>query len=262
MKGAGGTPVPPSRRSCVIRVAEDGPMRVVTLARAEKRNALTPEMLAEVTRVVKEAPASTRVFVLAGEGSVFCAGFDLGLCAGSPDGSVMRALLSGLSGLIIALREFPGCVVAAAPGAAIAGGCAILGGADVVVTDRAARFGYPVLRIGVSPAVSGPFLGVGVGFGAARALMLDTNPISAERAQSIGLVHEVVEAAEAVLPRAMEIARGLAAKPPTAIAATKRWLNEIEEGMRGVTPERGLAVSMGLTGGDEEREGLMRAVRR
>ncbi|MCC6679219.1 MAG: enoyl-CoA hydratase/isomerase family protein [Phycisphaerales bacterium] len=246
----------------MIRVADDGPVRVITLARAEKRNALTPEMLAEVTRVVKEAPASTRVIVLAGEGSVFCAGFDLALCAAHPDGSVMRALLSGLSALIISLRDFPGCVVVAAQGGAIAGGCAMLGGADVVVTDRGAKFGYPVLRIGVSPAVSAPFLGVGAGFGPARARMLDTGLIDAERARAVGLVHEVVDGPGGVLARAMEVAKGLAEKPPTAIATTKGWLNEIEDGLRGVTPERGLAVSMGLTGGDEEREGLMRAVRR
>jgi len=246
----------------MIRIADDGPVRVITLARAEKRNALTPEMLGEMTRAVRGGPASARAVLIAGDGPVFCAGFDLGLCAASPDGSVMRALLSGLSGLIIALREFPGCVVVAAQGAAIAGGCAILGGADVVIADRGAKFGYPVLRIGVSPAVSGPFLGVGVGFGAARALMLDTGLIDGARAEEIGLVHELVDGPGRVMGRAMEVACGLAEKSPTAIAATKRWLNEIEEGMRGVTPERGLAVSVGLTGGEEEREGVDRAVRR
>lgn len=246
----------------MIRVADEDPVRVITLARAEKRNALTPGMLGEMKAAVESAGPAVRVIVLAGEGAVFCAGFDLGLCAASPDGSVMRALLSGLSGLIIALRGFPGCVVAAAHGAAIAGGCAILGGADVVVADRGAKFGYPVLRIGVSPAVSGPFLGVGVGFGAARALMLDTGLIDGARAEEIGLVHELVDGPGEVMGRTMEVARGLAERSPTAIAATKRWLNEIEEGMRGVTPERGLAVSVGLTGGEEEREGVDRAVHR
>lgn len=234
----------------------------MALARAEKRNALTPAMLGEMKGAVEGAGPDVRAIVLAGEGAVFCAGFDLTLCADRPDGSVMRELLSGLSGLIVALREFSGCVVVAAQGAAIAGGCAILGGADVVVADRGAKLGYPVLRIGVSPAVSAPFLGVGAGFGPARARMLDTGLIEAERARAIGLVHEVVDGPGEVLGRAMAIATELAEKPAGAIAVTKSWLNAIEDGMRRVSPRHGLAVSMGLTGGEEERAGVLRAVKR
>lgn len=244
----------------MIRIADEGLIRTITLARADKRNALTPEMLGGIRAAVHGTGPGTRVIVLAGDGQVFCAGFDLALCARHPDGSIMRALLEGLSSLITALRDFPGCVVVAAQGAAIAGGCAILGGADVVIADRAARFGYPVLRIGVSPAVSAPFLGASAGYGPARARLLDTELINAERARSIGLVHEVVDGPGDVLPRAMQVANDLAEKPPTAIAATRRWLNEIEDGLRRATPAQGLAVSLGLTGGDEERAGVARAV--
>lgn len=246
----------------MIRIADDGAVRVITLSRAEKRNALTPQMLTELVRAVHECPAAARVLVLAGDGAAFCAGFDLALCAGSPDGSVMRELLAGLSAFIAALREWPGCVVVAAHGAAIAGGCAMLGGADVVVADRGAKFGYPVLTIGVSPAVSGPAISTKMGYGQTRARMLDTSLIDGLRALEIGLVHEVVAQPGEVRDRAMGIARALAEKPPTAIAATRRWMKEIEDGLGGADGARALAASMGLTGGEEEGERIRRAVSR
>src|SRR5690606_31084299 len=93
--------------------------------------------------------ANVRALLLRGEGPVFCAGFDLDACRHDP--LAMRALLTGLSATILALRTCPCPVVIAAQGAAIAGGCALLGGADFVVTDAQARFGYPVTLLGISP---------------------------------------------------------------------------------------------------------------
>ena len=72
--------------------------------------------------------------VLEGEGAAFCAGFDLSLCKENSD--AMKELLTGLSGVIRAMRGCPAPVVVAAHGAAIAGGCAMLAGADVVVTHN------------------------------------------------------------------------------------------------------------------------------
>lgn len=235
----------------MIRVEHEDHIACVTLARPDQRNALTPGMLGALADAVRNAPSSgARALLLAGEGRVFCAGFDLTLCRESPNGSVMRDLLSGLSGAIRAMRGLDIPVVIACHGAAIAGGCALLGGADVVVADRGCKLGYPVVRLGVSPAVSAPFLRTAVGDGACRARLLETDLIDGERAHEIGLVHELVKTREDVLPRAMEVARALGTKPPWAIAATKRWCNEL-------TPaggaQRALEVSLSLTGGDEER---------
>ncbi len=238
----------------MIRLEHDGPLAIVVLDRPDKRNALTPDMLAALRGGALEAAPTTRALMLRGEGPVFCAGFDLKMCRDAPDGSVMRSLLSGLSEAITALRALPIPVVAAAHGAAIAGGCALLGGADVVVADRGARLGYPVVKIGVSPAVSAPFLRLAVGDGASRARLVDPDLISGEEAARIGLVHELVDRPEEVLPRAMDAARHLAEKPHHAIAATKRWLGEIEA--IGDNGRRALDVSLALAGSDEERARL------
>lgn len=240
----------------MIRLDRDGSVGVLVLDRPDKRNALTPEMLVSLRVRAVEAAAggAARALVVRGEGPVFCAGFDLRMCRDAPDGSVMRALLTGLSEVIRALRDLPIPVVVAAHGAAIAGGCALLGGADVVVADRGAKLGYPVVKIGVSPAVSAPFLRLGIGDGPARAWMLDPDLASGAEAARVGLVHELVERAEDVLPRALGVARALAEKPAHALAATKRLLSEISPIEDSLT--HALATSLGLAGSDEERERL------
>lgn len=238
----------------MIRVEHDGPVAALVLDRADKRNALTPAMLAALRECAVEAAKSARALLIRGEGPVFCSGFDLRLCRDAPDGSVMRALLAGLSDAIMTLRSLPIPITAAAHGAAIAGGCALLGGVDLVVADRDAKLGYPVVRIGVSPAVSAPFLGASIGPGAARARLLDSGLIDGAEAARLGLVHHLVDRPEDVLPRAAETARALADKPGGAVAATRAWLLELER--IGDDAVRSLGVSTALAGGDEERSRL------
>lgn len=241
----------------MIRVERDGDVGLLLLDRAGQRNALTPEMLAELPSRARELARECRCVMLAGEGRVFCAGFDLKLCAADPSGETMRALLTGLGESVRTLRELDAPVVVAAHGAAIAGGAALLGGADVVVADRGARVGYPVVRIGVSPAVSAAFLIRSVFGGGVRERLLDPELVSGERAWETGLVHEIVENRGDVRGRALEIARALAGKPGRAAVATRAWLNEIESGMLGVAaPERGLAASLAIVGNEDERARL------
>lgn len=227
---------------------------LVVLDRADKRNALTPDSLANIEAVAHEVRAGAGkadAVVLAGEGPVFCAGFDLELCADDP--AMTAALMTRLSHAVRALRRLPAPVVVAAHGAAIAGGCALLGGGDVVVTDRSAKIGYPVARLGMSPAVSAPTVRRAVAGGGLRRLMLDPGLISGAEAARLGLVHELVEEPADVRGRAIEIAESLAAKPTHGLHATKRWLNEVDGSDEDDEFEGALAASLAITGGDEER---------
>ncbi len=227
-----------------------GDVWVLTFNRPDRRNALTPEMLNDLHREISMADG--RAFLLRGEGKVFCSGFDLSLCHQSADGSVMRSLLQGLSECIAALRALPIPVVIAAHGGAIAGGCALLGGCDFAVTDAGAQLGYPVVRLGISPAVSAPFLKHSLTLGHARERMLDSGLISGVEAERIGLASDCRTTAEEVFPRALEVAEMLASKPPGAMAATRRWLAEIEERGARVMREEALEVSLSRAGTAEE----------
>lgn len=231
-----------------------GTTAVIRLSRPDKRNAMTPEMLLALHAAIVTPPSRARAIVMCGEGQSFSAGFDLAMCKADPSGKTMAALLERLSACLIAMRASALPVIVAAHGVAVAGGCALLAAADFVVADRACKIGYPVVRIGVSPAVNAPFVQLAMGNGPMRERLLDTALIPAS--QAAGLVHELVESPTDVLPSAMRLAHVLAEKGPTAIAATKTLLRDIEglnapEGTR-----RALAASLALVGGSEERERL------
>jgi enoyl-CoA hydratase/carnithine racemase len=237
--------------AAVIRIEREGHIGIVTLARPERRNALTPEMLTDLAAAFGELGEWAGSVLVRGEGPVFCAGFDLSVCRGAPDGSAMRRLLTGLDDAVRAMRACPAPVVVACQGAAIAGGCALVAGGDFAVADRGAMLGYPVVRLGVSPAVSAPTLLPRVGEGAARARMLDPGLMDGERAYRVGLVSSMVATPDEVGPAAAAVAAELAGKPRTGLRATKSWLNHLEGAGGG--DREGLDVSLALAGGEEER---------
>ncbi len=237
----------------MIQSEPRGSVAILRFDRADKRNALTPKMLGSLASHIDTA-GSAHAIVLSGVGEAFCAGFDLSLCRDDP--GVLGQLLAGLSRVVRLLRQSPAPIVISAHGAAIAGGCALLGGGDIVVTTQAAKIGYPVVRLGISPAVSAPTLRCAVGDGHARARMLDSGLIDGRRALAIGLAHECVDTAAACEARAIAIAEELAAKPRHALAYTKRWLNEIDGTGRDDAYAAALEVSQSLVGGEEERERL------
>lgn len=235
----------------MIRVERDGEVGLVMLARADRRNALTPEMLGALISALGEAGRDAGCVVLGGEGKVFCAGFDLTVCRESPDGAVMRRLLEDLDAAVRAMRACPVPVVVACQGAAIAGGCALVAGGDFAVADRGAKLGYPVVRLGISPVVSGPVLIPRTGAGAARARMLDPGLIDGAAALRIGLVASLVDRPEDVAGAARALAGELAGKPRAGMRATKAWLNRLDGADS--TGRGALEASLGLAGGPEER---------
>ncbi|GIK20127.1 MAG: enoyl-CoA hydratase/isomerase family protein [Leptolyngbya sp. PLA2] len=237
----------------MIRLDFDCTIASITLDRPDRRNALTPEMLDAIPGMVDQAAQSARVIVLQGAGQAFCAGFDLSLCKDDPIGDTMKSLLRGLSMAVRSLRACRVPVVAAAHGAAVAGGCALLGGADFVIANDEARLGYPVLRLGVSPAVSAPFLRAAVGDALCRERLLDTGLISGREAARLGWVWRSVPDPDSVRTAAFELAQRLIPKSAAALAATKRWLNTIDGTENTEWPERALQASLRLAGGAEER---------
>lgn len=248
----------------MIRIENNGTVRSIVFDRPGKRNALTPAMLDGLVAAVRAVTvgkgddAAVRAILLRGEGKSFCAGFDLDLCKDDgPEQPTMRALLSGLSSAVEAMRACPRPVVIACHGAAVAGGCALLGGADYVIADRGAKLGYPVVRLGISPAVSAPFLIDGVGAGNARRRLLDSELFDGAAGARMGLVHELVETRDEVLPTAADAARTMASRSVQGMKTTKAWALECggEKKMAG-RAARALDTSLSLVTGDEARERL------
>lgn len=236
----------------------------IALARSDKRNAMTPAMIASLAKAIDQVTRDASLhhpkanaLLLSGEGDTFCAGFDLTLCKDDP--TALGSLLSGLSTCIRALRVCPLPVIISAHGAAIAGGCALLGGGDIVITNDTAKIGYPVVRLGISPAVSAPTLALATGTGPARTRLLDTALVSGIDAVRLGIAHESMPSKTTCEERALHIAKDLASKPRTALAATKRWLSEVDGSTNATTFETALNASLSLVNGPEERERLPQA---
>jgi len=218
-----------------IVVADDGPIRSITLHRPERRNAMTPEMQLELIAALEEtASSSCRVVVLAGAGDAFCSGLDLSALKAVADKGAAehRANAERIARLFLTLYELPVPTIAAVHGAAIAGGAGLAIICDFTVATPAAKFGFTEVRIGFVPALVSAFLALQVGDKRSRDLLLTGRIFDAEEAHRLSLVNEIV-AAEELAQRVRSLADVLIANSPESLKATKQlmatqnraWLN-------------------------------------
>ena len=209
-----------------ILVADQGPIRIITLNRPERRNAMTPEMQSELIAAMEDAASSDcRVIVLAGAGDAFCAGLDLSALQQMNDKSAEdhRTDAERIAKLFRTLYQLPKPTIAAVHGAAIAGGSGLATICDFTLAVPTAKFGYTEARIGFVPAVVSAYLALQVGDKRARDLLVTARLFDATEAHRLGLVTEVV-APEDLETRVHSIAESLLANSPESLAGTKRLL--------------------------------------
>lgn len=203
----------------------------VTFNRPEKRNAISPQMIAELLQVLDEVEkGSARVLILTGAGKAFCAGMDLQALKdfrSESEGAIL-ADAKRIAALFRRLYAFPKPTIAAVNGAAIAGGCGLATLCDFTLASSEARFGYTEVRVGFIPAIVSSYVVRQVGEKRARDLLLSGRIFSATEAQSMGLVNEILEP-DKLLLRAHELARSLAEMSPMALGHTKRLLLKFSE---------------------------------
>ncbi|HUZ13416.1 MAG TPA: enoyl-CoA hydratase/isomerase family protein [Caulobacteraceae bacterium] len=203
-----------------VRVSREGAVRLVVLARPDKRNALDADMLIALTEAFTATPANEeRLSIIRAEGPVFCAGLDL-----RARGAGGQVGASAIEAMLHAIEQYPLPVVAVVQGDAIAGGAELALHCDFVVASEAARFGMSLARIGLAPSwflakrlleVAGP-----VG---AREMLLLGDPLPARRMADLGLIHRAVPAAGLEAAAAAVIER-LAANAPLSLKAMKALL--------------------------------------
>lgn len=231
----------------------DGGLAELALRDAPRRNALGTAMfdaLHAALRAAHDAPAERmRALVLRGDGPVFCGGFDLSECVQRP--ATLRTLVEQLSAAVRALRALPMPVVAQVQGAALAGGCALLAGCDFVVVAPDAQLGYPVHRIGVSPAVSLPALLPMAGAGRAREAAMGGTLYAGIEAVRVGLATHVAPSEGDLAGTVQALGERLASKGPSALRATKAWLNELDGTMDPSRFAHAAAASAAAAEGDE-----------
>jgi methylglutaconyl-CoA hydratase len=206
------------------------PAALVTMNRAEKRNALSRALIAALAEAFTKAKQdASRCVVLTGAGSVFCAGMDLAELAESVKRRDQKDIIWDnalqLARLYDLIYTFPKPTVAAVNGSALAGGAGLVTVCDLAVAVREARFGYPEVRRGLVAAMVMPHLLRHVGERMARLLLLTGELIDAEEAWRSGLLNQIVPGAE-LLEAAQALAQSLAEGGPQALAQTKGLLRQ------------------------------------
>jgi methylglutaconyl-CoA hydratase len=215
-----------------LREQRPGGVIWLTLNRPAIHNAFDDRQIAELTAALGELATddTVRAVVLTGAGSSFSAGADLNWMRRAATYGEAENLrdANALAGLMKALYEIPRPTVARVNGAALGGGTGLVACCDVAVASESATFGTTEVRLGIIPAVIGPYVIAAIGARQARRLMLTGERISAEHAARIGLVHEVVPADQ--LDTAVEqIVSHLLKGGPRAIAAAKQLTRDLAD---------------------------------
>jgi enoyl-CoA hydratase len=233
----------------------DGPVGVVTLNRPKVLNALSPELIGEVTAALAEMgrQESVRAVVLTGGPRVFAAGADIGDMAERGPVDQLQRDQTGRWAAISALTK---PLLAAVNGYALGGGCELALMCDLIVAGDSARFGQPEINLGIIagaggtqrwPRTAGKYVAMEVN--------LTGQAITAQRAYQLGLVNRVVPA-EMTIEVAKRLARTIAQKPPLAARLVKESVNQALE-----TPlQQGLALERRnfyfLFATEDQKEGM------
>jgi methylglutaconyl-CoA hydratase len=242
-----------------LSVGRGNEVVTVSLARPDARNALNAGLIGELTRCMEELAGDdgVRVVVLTGEGDFFCAGADVGYMRDTANFSYEENMEDAreLAAMFRAVEECPKPVVARVRGAAIGGGVGLVAASDVAVAEDGTIFAFSEVRLGISPATIAPFVLRKIGPSHTRALFLTGERFDVQRAQAIGLVHEV--ASEGDLDAAVrEKVEGLLAGGPGALAATKALLRELRDAAPGRATEIMARRIAELRTEEEGQEGL------
>jgi len=214
-----------------ILLSEDqGAVRILTLNRPEKRNALDTALSSALLEALRAADENeeVRCVVLTGAGPGFCAGADLsefkGL--GDPQAAETRAELTMQLHLAFSRMLTP--VVTAINGAAMGGGAGLAIAGDMAVMAQTAKLGYPETKHGIVAAIVMANLVRQIGRKAAFELVALGEPIEAARALELGMVNRVVPLAK-LMAEALALAGELAAVARPAMAQTKRLFHEVAD---------------------------------
>ncbi len=213
-----------------LRVERRGATAVVTLARPDVHNAFNARLIAELQDAFAHLSADEdlRAVVLQGEGRSFCAGADLHWMRSSLDYTHDQNVADALkmADMLEVIDNCPCPVIARIHGAALGGGVGLTAVCDVAIAEEGARFGFTEARLGIAPAVISPFAIRKIGESHARALFVTAERFSAARALQIGLVHQVVPAAELDAAVAETLA-AIGQNSPAAVRAAKRMARTV-----------------------------------
>lgn len=210
-----------------ILVRDDDAIRVITMNRPDKKNALTQEMYHTISKALDSAAdeSAIRCIVITGVAGAFTAGNDLAdFMAQGSSGKKQEFGTSGGATLLHALLRNPKPLVAAVDGVAIGIGTTMMFHCDYVVATKASVFATPFISLGLTPeGASSLLMPRAMGHQKAFEILVMGRRIDGEAAQQAGFVNQVAAPGQAEA-EALKIAAEIAALPPEAVAISKRLM--------------------------------------
>ena len=172
----------------------------LTLARPDKHNAMSAQMIADLTEAAARlgADPSVRAVVLTGAGASFCAGGDLRWMQQQmqADDATRAAEAKKLAMMLKALNELPKPLIGRINGQAFGGGIGLISVCDVAIGSDTARFGLTETRLGLIPATIGPYVVARMGEARARRVFMSARLFDAAEAVDLGLLARAVAPAD------------------------------------------------------------------
>jgi len=239
-----------------VLVALDAGAARITLNRPEKRNALSLELMQELTVALREvsAQAATRSIVIEGAGPAFSAGHDLSEMIGR-DEAFYRELFGACTVLMETIHDLPQPVIAKIHAIATAAGCQLVAACDLAVAAQGARFGTPGVKIGLFCSTPMVPLSRAIGRKRAMQMLLTGETIDATTALDWGLVNRVVPAAQ-LEAAVSELAQAIAHSSAVTVATGKRaFYEQIDQPERDAYEHCKLVMAANALDGDAQ-EGI------
>ena len=211
---------------------------LLTLNRPERRNALTIELMEALCQKLEALALEPqrRVVILSGAGSAFCTGLDLTEAA---DVDLAERSAECVARTFETILRSPLICIAAAQGAALAGGAGLLACCDLAIASKDFLIGFPEVRRGLIPALVATVLRDRLRDHDLRELLFVAEPIDAQRALAIGLINHVVPP-DRLLLGAHSLAAKILKGAPGAVRQTKKLLRELS----GVDPSQLFAQAL------------------
>ena len=224
----------------VLLVEDRDAVRILTMNRPEKRNALNSELTQALLHALQRADTDEGVgcVILTGAGPGFCAGADLAEFKGLQDPRAAEERAELTMQLHLAFPGISKPIVTAINGAAMGGGAGLAIAGDIAVMAQSAKLGYPEAKHGIVAAIVMANLVRQVGRKAAFELVALGEPIDAARALQLGMVNRVVPDSD-LMSHAFSFAEKLTALSRPAMAETKRLFHEVADLPLAAALERG-----------------------
>ena len=260
----------------LLDVRVDGSVCHITLSREEKFNALNPQLIQELVDVLAWSAENSvarrgnlrddagseylRIIVLKGAGRHFCAGADINMMrdAGARSPEENREDSRRLDSLFNGLWAHPCFTIGCVQGVALGGGAGLIACLDHVIATSNTRIALSEGKLGILPAVIGPYVYRRVGSACFRRLAMQASRVGAEEALRIGLIEQVVGGTDAFDEPLQSLISEVLTTGPVAVAAAKeltlgfdRW-DADDEALRQWT----LDFTSRMRGSPEGQEGM------